>query len=157
MKLALRLWLCSFMATAFPLGAQTYPGTPVLTTVGPLSCGMRMYAPGQVQTYCLYNNPPAPVSTVCNGLDGFANLAIVPFKSCIMVDSNANLLYEVMWALYIPVGAAGAAPVVQYQIAFEQLLCPPPTTNNPAAWITVCNYQMLTTTPPATLQSGTIQ
>src|SRR5581483_3963187 len=51
----------------FVMGAMAQAVVP--STVGPLSCGLRLYTPGSIQEYCFYL-PPAggPLVTVCNAL-----------------------------------------------------------------------------------------
>ena len=140
MKTLVRLWLAASLATAFPW-AQT-PGTPVLTVVGSLSCGIRAFAPGQVQTYCFYNAPPAPVVTVCNSLDALASgSSLAIFKSCSLLDPASNQAYQVLWE------AQPNAAGVQYQIVFETMPCAPPTTT---LW-SDCKAGT-----PSTVQSGTL-
>lgn len=126
----LRLWLAFVLATAARVDAQTYPGTPVLTVLGPASCGVRLYAPGQVQTYCLYNNPPNPIQTDCNALDvirpatGPSN--VDSSHSCFIHDTNG--IYEISWLVYQTAGST----VINYQIAqqfFPAVGVPPPTTS----------------------------
>lgn len=127
----LRLWLAFLLATAAQVQAQTFPGAPVLTVVGPASCGARLYAPGQVQTYCLYLNPPSAAQTVCNALDSILPSPPPPSQvdgthSCFIHDPNG--IYEITWLYFQPAGSS----VITYQIAqqfFPAVGVPPPTTN----------------------------
>lgn len=163
MKLLIRLWLAAqaIVAPGPPLLAQTYPTTPVLTVVpnSPISCGIRMYAPGQVQTYCFYNNPPAALVTLCNHLDalpsvaGDATIELTGFQSCGPIDRGGQMVYSIDWNLWV------RASVTEYQITFQAMPCAPPTTTNPgAAWVIVCNgVTLVTAGPPSTLVTGTMQ
>src|SRR5579872_5009477 len=95
----------ALFATALP--AQT----PILTIVGPLSCGLRLYSPGQVQTYCFYTPPSAPPVTVCNALHEItplsagASLPVAGSQSCFATDPAGGNIYEVTWFVWQPISA----------------------------------------------------
>jgi hypothetical protein len=116
---------------AASLSAQ--PGGPILVNFGPLNCGLRLYQPGQVQTYCILNQPPTPVSTICNRLDTIfpANGGPPPVAStsgCFATDTAGGNIYEITWMVFA---------------------ARPPTT---AGWIT---WQAVSTTQPCTFNQAT--
>lgn len=155
MRVLLRLWLAATLATAFPLAApaQTYPSVPVLTSAGPLSCGLRMYSAGMAQAYCLFNAPPAPVVTVCNSLSAISpaasgGLPLGVALSCNATDLPNLLFYSVTWLLYADSGG------VQYQVTWSAVPCQPPITSTSNL---VAGCIAAAPASPSTFQSGILQ
>ena len=106
-------------------------GTPIYTNVGPLSCGLRLYSPGQVQEYCLYAPTGGTPVTVCNAIHQITPVAvgqtlpIAASQSCFATDPTAGQNYEVTWLVFEPIVAlpANSTGTVQYQIATTQQAC----------------------------------
>lgn len=113
-------------------GAQTptYPGTPVYTFNGPLSCGLRTYSATQVQSWCLMTVSGQMV-TVCNHLDtvfpSAPPLTVLAqgFNAC-QITQPASMdagtvatTYWVTWMLWQP---AATGPV-HYQIGYGAWPC----------------------------------
>ncbi len=128
-------WLSGMLLCAASLSAQQVQPSLILTNAGPLSCGLRVYQPGQVQTYCQLNQPPAPVATLCNTLDTIIPMAAVPpvagSQSCFATVPDAS-----------PVIAGGTGNV--YEVTWLVYIAKPPTTSGYLA------YQIAATTQPCT-------
>ena len=127
MKSASLLALALCITLAPVLQAQTYPGPPVLTVVGPLSCGIRIYSPGTVQTYCFWAPPGVAPTTLCNALDNITGNAPATSISHSCFANTAQVNYEVTWLAY----PATPGPAITYQIAqwlFPAVGIPPPQT-----------------------------
>ena len=148
MRYALALMACSCLFGQ---------GTPIYTTVGPLSCGLRLYSPGQVQEYCIYAPAGATPLTVCNAVHQItpvavgASLPVAASQSCFATDVNAGQNYEVTWLVWEPIVALppNSTGSVQYQIASTQQAC---TLNSNGACVANAGAA-----PVSNLQSGSFQ
>lgn len=102
---------------AASLAAQSQP--IVFTAVGPLTCGMRLYTPQSVQTYCLLNSTGA---TLCNALDTILPSAAVNHACNLNDPATPGLVDSISWLVYAaaPPNTTGA---IRYQISSSVAPC----------------------------------
>lgn len=108
-----------FTVAVISVQAQT-----VTTQVGPMSCGLRLYSPGQIQTYCFYLKVGSPPQTICNSLDvvtpANSGPTVAAVKSCFgtVVDKTVSpitgTLNAITWMAWLPFDNTG---LITYQIA----------------------------------------
>jgi hypothetical protein len=150
------LWLASALVLGTTsLLAQT-PGVPVLTVNGPLSCGVRLYGPNQVQTYCFYLAPPlSPQVLICNALDLVNSGTAAPvavYKWCGTWDSGGSMVYNVSWFI---IGTPSSG-TIQYEIATSSYPCTLPGNPSLPYWGQTCQ-NVIGTTNEGPIQTGTLQ
>lgn len=135
-------------------GLAAQPGGPILVTVGPMNCGLRLLSPALGQTWCFWNAAPNPVSTICNKVVQIFQTSAAPpvvagADSCFATDTTASILYQITWLVF-----AARPPTTAGYIEWQVVTTTSPCTVNPATEVCVSSGSATTNTQQGNFPSG---